>query len=433
MADIKNNSSIVGSFVDLKRKPKSNLMALGVGGAGGNAVNHMFDLGITGVTFMICNTDRQALDNSLVDIKVQLGSGLGAGNNPNKGRQAALESLDEIVLRFEQEGTEMVFITAGMGGGTGTGAAPVIAKAARDKGILTVGIVTLPFSVEGVKRVDQAYRGLEEMKKNVDSLVVIHNENISKIYGSLPLDQAFAKADDVLASAAKGIADLISKGRFVNVDLEDVRTVMTNGGMALMGTGKANGEDKIERVTEEVLSSPLLNHQDIRGAKDILLNFSYGEDKMSFDEVKSVMEKIQKRASKNIGENNAANIIWGAGVDDMLTDEVTLTLVATGFETIERPDNSQTGGAVTGSGAGIGLGPKAGGGITDQLPPHGTIKISGKEKFGDIEDYLKKPAYSRRNVRLHHSTTPGKSSTVPIRDEDDARDSPEPRDRELFG
>ena len=247
-----DENNVIGSF-GLPRKPQSNLMALGVGGAGGNAINHMYDLGVTGVTYMICNTDRQALDASPVGIKVQLGAGLGAGNNPNKGRQAALETLDEIVLRFEQEGTEMVFITAGMGGGTGTGAAPVIAKAARDKGILTVGIVTLPFAVEGTKRVDQAYRGLEEMRKNVDSLVVIHNENIKKIYGSLPLKQAFAKADDVVASAAKGIAELISKGRFINVDLEDVRTVMTNGGMALMGTGKASGEDKIERVTEEVL------------------------------------------------------------------------------------------------------------------------------------------------------------------------------------
>ena len=202
------NEVIVG--IKLPKKNPSIIMVLGVGGAGGNAVNHMYDLGITDVTFMVCNTDRQALNASPVPIKVQLGEGLGAGNDPNKGRQAAIESLDDIVLRFEQEGTKMVFVTAGMGGGTGTGAAPVIAKAARDRGILTVGIVTLPFHAEGRKRVDQANRGLEELRKNVDSLVVIHNDNIAKIYGSLPLEEAFGKADDILATAAKGIAELIT-------------------------------------------------------------------------------------------------------------------------------------------------------------------------------------------------------------------------------
>ena len=197
------NEVIVG--IKLPKKNPSIIMVLGVGGAGGNAVNHMYDLGITDVTFMVCNTDRQALNASPVPIKVQLGEGLGAGNDPNKGRQAAIESLDDIVLRFEQEGTKMVFVTAGMGGGTGTGAAPVIAKAARDRGILTVGIVTLPFHAEGRKRVDQANRGLEELRKNVDSLVVIHNDNIAKIYGSLPLEEAFGRRQPrVLPNSSRG-------------------------------------------------------------------------------------------------------------------------------------------------------------------------------------------------------------------------------------
>ncbi len=419
-------SNIIENF-GFPRKPQSNLMALGVGGAGGNAVNHMYDLGIREVTFMVCNTDRQALDRSPVGIKVQLGSGLGAGNNPNKGRQAALESLDEIVLRFEQEGTDMVFITAGMGGGTGTGAAPVIAKAARDKGILTVGIVTLPFAVEGRKRIEQAYRGLEEMKKNVDSMVVIHNENIAKIYGSLPLDQAFAKADDIVASAAKGIADLINKGRLVNVDLEDVRTVMTNAGMALMGTGRASGEDRVERVTEEALSSPLLNHQDIRGAKDILLNFSYGRGQLSYNELKTIMANIQKKASKNIGEQNAANIIWGAGDDESLTDEVTLTLVATGFDSVDTEHHQDPGHPEPK----IILGGAGGGKIDVVAPPTGTIRILGKSRIPEVDKYLATPSYHRRNIRLSNAGPAGKGA-VAIKEDTESTPHAEPKEGNLF-
>lgn len=424
MSDVSNIAENFG----FPKKPQSNLMALGVGGAGGNAVNHMYDLGIREVTFMVCNTDRQALDRSPVGIKVQLGSGLGAGNNPNKGRQAALESLDEIVLRFEQEGTDMVFITAGMGGGTGTGAAPVIAKAARDKGILTVGIVTLPFAVEGRKRIEQAYRGLEEMRKNVDSMVVIHNENIAKIYGSLPLDQAFAKADDVVASAAKGIADLINKGRLVNVDLEDVRTVMTNAGMALMGTGRASGEDRVERVTEEALASPLLNHQDIRGAKDILLNFSYGPGQLSYNELKTIMTNIQKKASKNIGEQNAANIIWGAGDDESLTDEVTLTLVATGFDSVDiaEPKTGQPEPKIV-------LGGMGSSNVDVIAPPTGTIRILGKNRIPEVEKYLATPSYVRRNVRLSNAGPAGKGAVSIKEDAEHASHSEHHKAGNLFG
>lgn len=403
----------------LTRKPQNIIMVLGVGGAGGNAVNHMYDMGITDVTFMLCNTDRQALAMSPVPIKVQLGEGLGAGNDPVKAKQAALESLDDIVMRFEQEGTKMVFITAGMGGGTGTGAAPVIAKAAHDKGLLTVGIVTLPFKAEGRKRVEQANRGLEELKKNVDSLVVIHNDNISKIYGSLPLEDAFGKADDVLAIAAKGISELITREGLVNVDFADVRTVMAQGGMALMGSGKAKGDEDILKVAEEALDSPLLNHQDIKGAKDILVNLSYSPGKISFDQATSVLEYIQRRASKSLGDTNSANIIWGAGVDRTLSDEVVLTIVATGFETLD-PLGTHPGGD------------KAGGNIfkpRDNQSP--ILKVNKKERFANIEKYLETPAYVRRNVRLTNVAGASKSSKV-LNDEQEKEQKQTPPEVDLF-
>ena len=421
-----NQKSEVIEGLGLEPKPQNIIMVLGVGGAGGNAVNHMYDLGITDVTFMLCNTDRQALAMSPVPIKIQLGEGLGAGNDPNKAKQAALESLDEIVVRFEQEGTKMVFITAGMGGGTGTGAAPVIAKAAHDKGLLTVGIVTLPFKAEGRKRVEQAFRGLDELRKNVDSLVVIHNDNISKIYGSLPLEDAFGKADDVLAAAAKGIAELITREGLVNVDFADVRAVMSNSGMALMGSGRARGNDenKIIKVAQEALTSPLLNHQDIKGAKDILMNLSYSAGSVMFEEATSALEYIQNRASRMLGEMNAANIIWGAGVDHNLEDEVVLTIVATGFETIDPLGNK--GGKEEGPGGG---GVFGGGG----KKPGGVIKVNNnkKKKFADIEQYLALPAFKRRNVILTNSG-PSKSSKVLQEDHEPETKIQNPPEIDLF-
>ncbi len=417
--------------IHLPRKNPSIIMVLGVGGAGGNAVNHMYDLGISDVTFMVCNTDRQALDASPVPIKVVLGEGLGAGNDPSKGRKAAIESLDEIVLRFEQEGTKMVFVTAGMGGGTGTGAAPVIAKAARDKGILTVGIVTLPFNAEGRKRVDQAARGLQELRNNVDSLVVIHNDNISKIYGSLPLLEAFGKADDVLATAAKGIAELITRESNINVDFADVKTVMTDGGIALMGSGRASGDDKIARVTEAALNSPLLNHQEIKGAKDILLNLSYGPSgQVTFDEARSVLDTIQQRASRGIGDPHSANIIWGAGVDESLDDEVTLTIVATGFESANLfgSPTGKTAEAERHAGAG-GLLP--GGKRKPQL--NVTDNSRKKNRLGDIAQYLATPAYVRRHVRLSNNIpATGKTGKVSIKDEEPSQPEAQP-ENDLFG
>ncbi len=418
--------------IKLPKKTPSIIMVVGVGGAGGNAVNHMYDLGIADVTFMVCNTDRQALKASPVPIQILLGEGLGAGNNPEKGRQAAIESLDDIVLRFEQEGTKMAFITAGMGGGTGTGAAPVIAKAARDRGILTVGIVTLPFRNEGPKRVNQAARGLDELRKNVDSLVVIHNDNISKIYGTLPLKEAFGKADDILATAAKGIAELITRESFINVDFADVRTVLTDSGMALMGSGRASGADKIVEATEAALASPLLNHQEIKGARSILVNLSYGKNQVSFDEASAMLDTIQLKASRGITDPHAADIIWGAGLNPSLDDdEVEVTIVATGFDNLNPLTPQQT--------------PKAAAeprisqnsiftAVTGRKPQtSGVIRIHKKDRFGDIAKFLETPAYIRRNIRLQNTASTGRTTKVSIKDEE-PQQTPDPSgEHDLFG
>lgn len=314
----------------LEKVSPSIIMVAGVGGGGSNAVNHMFELGIAEVTFMVCNTDKQALYRSPVPIKVRLGEnlteGLGAGNNPERGRAAALESLDEITSIFKREGTKMVFITAGMGGGTGTGAAPIIAKAARELGILTVGIVTLPFKTEGKKRAEHAQKGINELRKSVDSLLVINNENIQEIYGKLTLTEAFGKADDILASAAKGIAEIITGDGIVNVDFADVKTVMSNSGVALMGSGRASGEDRAVKVAELSMSSPLLNHNYIDGATDILINIKYGSQEVTLDESSLIRDYIQERAG------NEANIIWGAGKNDALSEDLEVTIIATGFD-----------------------------------------------------------------------------------------------------
>ncbi len=275
-------------------------MVVGVGGAGGNAVNHMWNLGIKDVGFMVCNTDAQALDNSPVEEKVQLGrEGLGAGNDPENGRKAAIESLDDIRRRLEAAGTRMLFVTAGMGGGTGTGASPVIAKLAHEMGILTVGIVTSPLAVEGKIRYEQAFRGIEELSRNVDSLLVINNENIVEMYGRLSLKQAFGKADDILASAAKGIAEIITvESDMVNVDFADVSKVMRDSGRAHMSVATAEGEHRAAEVARASLESPLLDHTLISGAKNILLNISTSDaDSLALDEVMEILKYIQSHAS----------------------------------------------------------------------------------------------------------------------------------------
>ena len=325
-------------------KDKSSIiMVVGVGGAGGNAVNHMWNLGIKDVGFMVCNTDAQALDNSPVEEKVQLGrEGLGAGNDPENGRKAAIESLDDIRRRLEAAGTRMLFVTAGMGGGTGTGASPVIAKLAHEMGILTVGIVTSPLAVEGKIRYEQAFRGIEELSRNVDSLLVINNENIVEMYGRLSLKQAFGKADDILASAAKGIAEIITvESDMVNVDFADVSKVMRDSGRAHMSVATAEGEHRAAEVARTSLESPLLDHTLISGAKNILLNISTSDaDSLALDEVMEILKYIQSHASVQApdGTVHDANIIWGTSVKPQLGRRTELVVVATGFDSaaIER-------------------------------------------------------------------------------------------------
>ena len=325
-------------------KDKSSIiMVVGVGGAGGNAVNHMWNLGIKDVGFMVCNTDAQALDNSPVEEKVQLGrEGLGAGNDPENGRKAAIESLDDIRRRLEAASTRMLFVTAGMGGGTGTGASPVIAKLAHEMGILTVGIVTSPLAVEGKIRYEQAFRGIEELSRNVDSLLVINNENIVEMYGRLSLKQAFGKADDILASAAKGIAEIITvESDMVNVDFADVSKVMRDSGRAHMSVATAEGEHRAAEVARASLESPLLDHTLISGAKNILLNISTSDaDSLALDEVMEILKYIQSHASVQApdGTVHDANIIWGTSVKPQLGRRIELVVVATGFDSaaIER-------------------------------------------------------------------------------------------------
>ncbi|MCT4603190.1 MAG: cell division protein FtsZ [Marinifilum sp.] len=313
----------------LPENESSIIKVIGVGGGGGNAVNYMFRQGIKDVDFVICNTDAQALENSEIPVKIQLGESLtegrGAGNKPERGAQSAIENLDDV-NEVLQDNTKMVFITAGMGGGTGTGAAPVIAKAAKEQGILTVGIVTIPFRFEGRQRLNQAIEGINNLKENVDSLLVINNEKLSEIYGDLKLSTAFAKADDVLATAAKGIAEIITLHGYINVDFEDVKTVMTDSGVAVMGSASAEGEDRAVNAIREALTSPLLNSNDVRGARNILLNISSGEEEVTMDEVGEITDYVQEAVG------DSASIIWGTGQDLALGKKVSVTIIATGFE-----------------------------------------------------------------------------------------------------
>jgi cell division protein FtsZ len=313
---------------DLPANNSSIIKVIGVGGGGSNAVNYMYEQGIKGVDFIVCNTDAQALDKSPVPIKVQLGStlteGRGAGSIPEVGRNAAIESLDEV-NELLSTNTNMVFITAGMGGGTGTGAAPVIAKAAKDLGILTVGIVTIPFMFEGKKRSTQGELGLKEMRESVDTLLVIRNDKLRELYGNLTLKQAFSHADEVLCTAAKGIAEVITLIGTVNVDMNDVKTVMRDSGVAIMGSGRASGEGRAKRAVQCALESPLLNDNDIHGANFILLNVTFGNDELLMDEISEITDHIQEQAGMS------AEVIWGYGQDDSLGDDICVTVIATGF------------------------------------------------------------------------------------------------------
>jgi cell division protein FtsZ len=313
---------------DLPRETSSIIKVIGVGGGGSNAVNHMYGQGIIGVDFIVCNTDRQALDISPVPYKVQLGpsltEGRGAGSIPEIGMNAAIENIDEIrdVL---SKNTKMVFVTAGMGGGTGTGAAPVIAQVAKEMGILTVGIVTVPFNFEGRKRRQQAEEGLDKMRENVDTLLVINNERLREITGNLTINSAFAQADDVLSTAAKGIAEVISVAGAINVDFNDVNTVMRNSGHAIMGSAAAEGENRAITAVQEALTSPLLNDNDISGAQYVLLNITYGDKEVLMDEITEITDYIQHEAG------STADVIWGHGHDPSLGDKLSITIIATGL------------------------------------------------------------------------------------------------------
>jgi len=315
---------------DMPKNQSSIIKVIGVGGGGSNAINHMYHQGIQGVDFIICNTDAQAMELSPVPTKIQLGDrGLGAGSIPSVGKEAATQKIGEIREILEKE-TKMLFITAGMGGGTGTGAAPVIASQAKDLGILTVGIVTLPFSFEGRKRRQQAEEGINELRKYVDTLLVIGNDKLRELYGDLKLSDAFNKADDVLTTAAKGIAEIITVTGYINVDFEDVKTVMKESGKAIMGSAEAEGENRAMEAIQSALSSPLLNDNDIEGASNVLLYITSGEDEISMDEVTEITDYIQREAKSQ------AEIIWGNGTDTSLDKKVSITLIATGFDSKKR-------------------------------------------------------------------------------------------------
>jgi cell division protein FtsZ len=313
---------------DIPKDTSSIIKVIGVGGGGSNAVNHMYNQGIIGVDFIVCNTDRQSLDISPVPCKIQLGTslteGLGAGAIPEIGMNAAIENIEEIKDILSRN-TKMVFVTAGMGGGTGTGAAPIIAQTAREMGILTVGIVTVPFAFEGRKRRQQAEEGLERIRQNVDTLLVINNERLREISGNLTIGNAFAQADDVLTIAAKGIAEVISVTGSINVDFNDVRTAMKDSGHAIMGSATAEGDDRAINAVQKALSSPLLNDNDIHGAQYVLLNITYGDKEVLMDEISEITDYIQDEAGAT------ADVIWGHGYDASLGNKIGITLIATGF------------------------------------------------------------------------------------------------------
>jgi len=313
----------------------AEIKVIGVGGGGGNAVNYMHKQGIRDVDFIICNTDAQAMESSPIETRVQLGASLtegrGAGNKPEVGKEAAIENIEDVKKALSNN-TKMVFVTAGMGGGTGTGAAPVIAKTCKEAGYLTVGIVTIPFRNEGRRRIKQAAEGIAELEGYVDSLLIINNERIRDMYGDFGISEAFSRADNVLTTAAKGIAEIITVPGYINVDFADVETVMRKSGLAIMGTGIATGERRAEEAVESALNSPLLNNNDIRGARNILLNITSGNLEVTMAEVGLITDIIQNKAGFD------ADLIWGNGKDESLGENLSVTIIATGFSTSNIPE-----------------------------------------------------------------------------------------------
>ena len=324
-----SNSEFGSISFDLPKNQSNVIKVIGVGGGGSNAINHMFKQGIKGVDFIVCNTDSQALENSAVPNKIQLGvnltEGLGAGANPDVGQQSAIESIADIEKMLDSN-TKMVFITAGMGGGTGTGAAPVIAQLAKERDILTVGIVTLPFLFEGKVRHEQALLGINKLRKQVDSLIIINNNKLREVYGNLGFKAGFSKADEVLATASRGIAEVITHHYTQNIDLKDAKTVLSNSGTAIMGSAVASGENRAKEGIMAALDSPLLNDNKITGAKNVLLLIVSGSDEITIDEIGEINDFIQTEAGHN------ANIIMGVGEDESLGEAISVTIIATGFD-----------------------------------------------------------------------------------------------------
>ena len=323
------NQDLNNLSFDLPKNQSNVIKVIGVDGGGSNAINHMYSKGIKGVDYVVCNTDAQALENSNVPNKIQLGvnltEGLGAGANPIVGEKAAIENLNEIKSMLENN-TKMVFITAGMGGGTGTGAAPIISKLAMEMNILTVGIVTMPFVFEGKNRINQANIGLDKLRKNVDALIVVNNNKLRDVYGNLGVKQGFSKADEVLATAAKGIAEVITHHYTQNIDLKDAKTVLSKSGNAIMGSAGSSGEKRAIKAVSNALDSPLLNDNSIRGAKNVLLLILSGSSEVTIDEIGLINDYIQETAGNNV------NIIMGIGEDQSMVEEISVTVIATGFD-----------------------------------------------------------------------------------------------------
>ena len=334
-----SSSNDFGITFDLPKNQSNVIKVIGVGGGGSNAINHMFKQGIKGVDFVICNTDSQALNNSGVPNKIQLGvnltEGLGAGANPEIGEQSAVESLEDIRAMLTSN-TKMVFITAGMGGGTGTGAAPIIAKMAKEMDILTVGIVTMPFEFEGKIRNSQAHQGIEKFRKTVDSLVIINNNKLREVYGNLGFKAGFSKADEVLSTAARGIAEVITHHYLQNIDLRDAKTVLSNSGTAIMGSSTTSGQNRAQEAITTALDSPLLNDNKITGAKNVLLLIVSGSQEITIDEIGEINDHIQAEAGYG------ANIIMGVGEDDSLGEAISVTIIATGFDVDQQNEITNT-------------------------------------------------------------------------------------------
>lgn len=375
----------------------SIIKVIGVGGGGGNAVNHMYRQGIKDVSFVVCNTDNQALVKSPVPIKIQLGidktAGLGAGGDPIVARQAAEESIERIQAIFE-DNTKMVFITAGMGGGTGTGASPVVAQAAHDLGILTVGIVTIPFAFEGNLKIKQALDGIASLSQHVDAILVINNEKLKEIYPDLELSNAFAKADDVLTNAAKGIAEIITVPGYINTDFADVYSIMKDGNVAIMNTGYASGEDRITKAIEDALNSPLLNTNDVKGASKVLLSlYCSTTNQIKMEEVQQIHDFMTR-----VGDN--VQVIWGATFDDSLEDNVKITIIATGYGVSDIPGMPAS--AIKGfKHSNSDRIPSALQNVVAAIQNSGSEKLSKEEEMNKaIEQYYKKPVKKSEDSKI---------------------------------